>query len=171
MNDVPPPPTRVDPPLQADEATTLLAFLDFHRETLLWKVGGLTDEQLKAHAVPASNLTLLGLVRHMAEVERGWFAQISGLDATWIFCTEDNRDGDFDDIADADVQADLATYHAEVAKYRSALPGLPLDTVRHGRNGRDFSLRWILCHMIEEYARHNGHADLLRETIDGATGE
>ena len=171
MSDAPPPTSRVDPPLQGDEGSTLHAFLDFHRETLLWKIDGLTDEQLKLHAVPASNLTLLGLVRHMAEVERGWFADICGLDTTWIYCTEDNRDGDFDDVADADVQADLATYHAEVAKYRKALADLPLDTVKHGRRGRDFSLRWILCHMIEEYARHNGHADLLRETIDGATGE
>ena len=96
MSDAPKPQTRIEPPPKADERETLDAFLDYHRETLLWKIDGLTDEQLKLQAVPASNLTLLGLVRHMAEVERSWFAKISGLDNTWIYCTEDNPDGDFD---------------------------------------------------------------------------
>ncbi len=171
MSDEPAVDTRVRPPLQGDERETLEKFLDYHRDTLLRKVDGLTDEQLKRHSVAPSNLTLLGLVRHMAEVERGWFADLCGLDSTWIFCTEDNLDGDFDDVADADPEADLATYRAEVEKYRRAVAALPLDAVKHGRRDRDFSLRWILVHMIEEYARHNGHADLLREAIDGTVGE
>ena len=161
----------MDPPLQGDERETLEAFLDFHRDTLLWKIDGLTADELKRHSVTPSNLTLLGLVRHMAEVERGWFAAMCGLDESWIYCTEDDLDGDFDNVAAADAAADLALYQAEVAKYRAAARRLPLDAVKHGRRGRQFSLRWILVHMIEEYARHNGHADLLREAIDGATGE
>ncbi len=164
------PQNRIEPPTVGEERQLLEAWLDFHRQTLLWKCDGLTDEQLKTVAVPPSTLTLLGLVRHMAEVERGWFAAPLGLDETWIFCTEDNVDADFDDVAGADAAADLETFRREVATYREHAPRFSLDDVKHGRN-RDYSLRWIYLHMIEEYARHNGHADLLRESIDGATGD
>jgi uncharacterized damage-inducible protein DinB len=166
-----PPDNRIDPPLVADERPMLDAWLDYHRDTLLWKCEGLTDEQLRQAACPPSNLTMLGLVRHMAEVERGWFADLVGTDATWIFCTADDLDGDFDNVADADVAHDFAIFRSEVETYRRELPKFGLDATKTGRpRGRVFSLRWVMFHMIEEYARHNGHADLLREAIDGVTG-
>jgi uncharacterized damage-inducible protein DinB len=146
----------------------LQGWLDFHRETLFWKCDDLTDEQLRTASVAPSNLTLLGLVRHMAEVERGWFAPLVGTDKTWIYCTEDDLDGDFDNVADADVDDAFTTLRAEIDRYNADVAAYGLDDIRHGR--RDVSLRWIYAHMIEEYARHNGHADLLRESLDGTTG-
>jgi len=170
MPEQPPSANRVRTPLVADERTMLEAWLDFHRETLSWKCEGLSPEQLRLASSPPSNLTLIGLVRHMAEVERGWFAPVVGTDTTWIYCTEDDLDGDFDNVADADVDADLATWRAEIDRYNAALPDYSLDHLRKGRT-REYSLRWIYIHMIEEYARHNGHADFLREAIDGSTGD
>ncbi|MEU1285924.1 DinB family protein [Kitasatospora sp. NPDC005856] len=164
---------RVDPPMTADEAATLTAFLDYHRRTLALKCEGLTDDQLRLRSVPPSNLSLLGLVRHMAEVERYWFRSVLlGGDVSGHFWTEENEDADFDDVDTADVAADFATWRAEVEAARGAAAGLPLDTVgKRPRRGEPVTLRWILTHMVEEYARHNGHADLLRELIDGSTGE
>ncbi|MEV7186715.1 DinB family protein [Kitasatospora sp. NPDC093102] len=165
---------RVDPPMTADEAVTLTAFLDYHRSTLALKCEGLTDDQLRLRSVLPSNLSLLGLVRHMAEVEQYWFQSVLlGQEITaGHFWTKENEDGDFDDVDTADVAADFATWHAEVEAARRAAAGLPLDTVgRNLRRGEPVTLRWILTHMIEEYARHNGHADLLRELVDGSTGE
>ncbi|MFE4513523.1 DinB family protein [Kitasatospora sp. NPDC056783] len=165
---------RVDPPMVADEATTLTGFLDYHRDTLAQKCAGLTDDQLRLRSVPPSNLSLLGLVRHMAEVEQYWFQSVLlGQEIPeGHFWTEANEDGDFDDIDTADVAADFAVWRAEIEASRSAAAGLPLDTVgKKLRRGEPVTLRWILAHMVEEYARHNGHADLLRESVDGATGE
>lgn len=162
---------RPRPPNAGDERETLDGWLDFHRATLLWKCEGLTDDQLRLRSVPPSTLSLIGLVRHMAEVERGWFADHFGLDATRIYCTDDNPDADFDDAATADAAADLATFRSEVARYREAAKSFTLDSTETTAAGRQISLRWIYTHMIEEYARHNGHADLLRECIDGRTGD
>jgi hypothetical protein len=160
----------------ADERTMLESWLDFHRQTLLMKCAGLTGDQLKAAAVDPSNLTLLGLVRHMAEVERWWFRRnASGEDLSDIYCTAESPDGDFDDIARADPAADFATYEREIESARSAVAGRSLDDTfeRRHRDGTTatFDVRWVYIHMIEEYARHNGHADLLRERIDGVTGD
>ncbi|WP_030239091.1 DinB family protein [Streptomyces sp. NRRL S-350] len=165
---------RVDPPMAADEAATLTAFLDFHRSTLAVKCEGLSDDQLRLRSVPPSGLSLLGLVRHMAEVERYWFQEILlGKQFTaGHYWSEADPDGDFDNVGTADVAADFATWRAEIAAARRAADGLPLDTVgKRLRHGREVTLRWILAHMVEEYARHNGHADLLRESVDGETGE
>ncbi|MFD5436535.1 DinB family protein [Kitasatospora sp. NPDC127067] len=164
---------RVDPPMTADEAATLTAFLDYHRRTLALKCEGLTDDQLRLRSVPPSTLSLLGLVRHMAEVEQYWFRSVLlGGEIAGHFWTKEHEDADFDDVDTADVAADFATWRAEVEAARLAAAGLPLDTVaKNPRRGEPVTLRWILTHMIEEYARHNGHADLLRELIDGATGE
>jgi uncharacterized damage-inducible protein DinB len=164
---------RTDPPEHADERTSLDAFVDYHRQTLLWKCSGLPADQLKRHAVESSNLTLLGLVRHLAEVERSWFRRrFAGEDVDEIYCTEESPDADFDELDDADAEADLATYAAEVDLCRKAVAGRGLDeTFVHPRRGTQMSLRWVYLHLIEEYARHNGHADLIREAIDGATGE
>jgi uncharacterized damage-inducible protein DinB len=162
---------RVDPPRIADERAMYQAWLEFHRGTLLWKCAGLTDDQLKTAAVSPSSLTLLGLVRHMAEVERSWFrTRAAGLELQDLYCSDDDEDGDFDNVADAVVEQDLATYKAECLAADEAARELSLDHTFAGRRG-PISLRWVYVHMIEEYARHNGHADLLRERLDGATGD
>jgi hypothetical protein len=164
--------TRVDAPFVSDERHILAGYLDWHRQTLLFKCAGLTAGQLKTAAVEPSNLTLLGLVRHMAEVERWWFRRrAAGVEVGDLFCSEESEDGDFDDIETADPEADFATYLRECDLAREAVADLPLDhTFFHPRRGVRISLRWVYVHMIEEYARHNGHADLLRERIDGVTG-
>jgi uncharacterized damage-inducible protein DinB len=166
---------RTDPPIAAGERAMLEAWLDFHRDTLLIKCQGLTDDQLKAWSAPPSSLSLLGLVRHMTDVERNWFLRVlAEQDAPPIYYTPENQDGEFDDVAAADVAADLARYRAMVDRCRAVAAGYPdLDVIATGTRGGqpyEFSLRWIYMHMVEEYARHNGHADLLRERIDGATG-
>jgi uncharacterized damage-inducible protein DinB len=164
---------RTSEPTVGGERDILSGYLDWHRQTLLFKCAGLTGEQLKIAAVEPSNLTLLGLVRHMAEVERWWFRRrAAGVDIGDLFCTEESEDGDFDDIATADPEADFATFAAEIDLARAAVADLPLDhAFTHPRRAQELSLRWVYVHMIEEYARHNGHADLLRERIDGVTGD
>ena len=164
-----PPADRIDPPYVAGERPMLDAWLDYHRATLLWKCEGLDDDQLKRASCPPSDLTLIGLVRHMAEVERGWFRWIVGGDKTPFYCTDDDPDADIEGVEAADPAEDLAVFRAEVDELRSLLSGHDLDE-SWVEDGRQVSLRWIFVHMLEEYARHNGHADLLRERIDGATG-
>ncbi|WP_433205322.1 DinB family protein [Nocardia sp. CA-107356] len=163
--------TRTKPPLIADERTMLQSWLDLHRRTLLWKCARLEAEQLKRRCVAPSTLSLLGLVRHLAECERGWFRIATrGEPLYYLYCSEDNPNGDFDDIADADAAADLAALQAEIELADAAVADLPLEHVFTYR-ATEYSLRWVYVHMIEEYARHNGHADFLRERIDGATGD
>ncbi len=166
-----PPAHRTEPAFVTDERTMVDGWLDYHRETLLWKCDGLTGDQLKTASVPPSNMSLLGLVRHMSEVERGWFAEFFGTDQTWIYCTEDDLDADWDNVDDADADDDLATLRREIATYRQHAARFSLDDVLVDSRGRHLSLRWVYTHMIEEYARHNGHADLIREAVDGATGD
>jgi uncharacterized damage-inducible protein DinB len=168
-----PPVERADAPTVAGEREMVDAWLDFHRATLLGKCAGLTSEQLKQRAVPPSSMSLLGLVRHMAEVEQSWFQRrVAGRELPFIYCDVDNNpDGDFDDVDGADAVADLDRYRQEVDSARAVVQGRSLDdTFMHARMGVEMSVRWVYVHMIEEYARHNGHADLLRERIDGATG-
>jgi len=163
---------RVDEPKTGPERTLLEGWLDWHRQTLLSKVAGLTAEQLKLRSAEPSTLSLLGLVRHMAEVERGWFrARAAGQDLGEIYCTDDNPDGDLLDVADADAEADYATFLQEVELARKAAAGLSLEQEFATSRTPAISVRWAYLHMIEEYARHNGHADLLRERVDGATGD
>ena len=149
------------------------SWLDFHRATLLSKCDGLDDEQLRTRSVPPSSLTLLGLVRHMTEVEKHWFRNVlAGEGLPPVYWTESNEDGDFDDVDHADVAHDFAEFRGMLDECRRVAAGYAdLETVaKLQRRGHDVSLRWIYVHMIEEYARHNGHADLLRERIDGVTG-
>ena len=166
---------RPEPPLVAGERETLDAWLDFHRDTLLGKCSGLTAGQLRERAVPPSGLTLLGIVRHMTDVERWWFRiHAANRDMTFRYFTEDDLDADFDDLDSHDAAAVLAAFGEEVELSRAAVRGKSLDEVvpSHGDHPeRVRDIRWIYLHMIEEYARHNGHADLLRERIDGATGD
>jgi uncharacterized damage-inducible protein DinB len=160
------------PPV-AGEREMLEAWLEFHRQTLLAKCAGLTADQLKERAAAPSGLSLLGLVRHMAEVERGWFRRrVNGEDIDFQFSSEDDLDGEFDHVETADAERDFRAYQAEIEAARLAAAGHDLDeTFYHTHREVDMSVRWVYLHMIEEYARHNGHADLLRERIDGATGE
>jgi uncharacterized damage-inducible protein DinB len=147
----------------------LEGWLDWHRQTLLHKAAGLTADQLKTAAAGPSTLTILGLIRHMAEVERAWFRRrAAGQDIPMLYSTRPKADDDFN-VSDANAQEDYATFLAEIELARQAAANLPLEhefTMPHAT----ISLRWVYLHMIEEYARHNGHADLLRERIDGATG-
>ena len=147
------------------------AWLDFHRDTLALKCDGLTGAQLRQRAVPPSGLSLLGLVRHMAEVERQWFTMVLGGERIpFHYITDDNPDGEFDDLDGADVAEAFETWRSECADARERVGAVPSLDVTVIQDGREFSLRWIMIHMIEEYARHNGHADLLRERIDGTVG-
>ncbi|MFC0005850.1 DinB family protein [Micromonospora siamensis] len=167
---------RTTEPFGGDERPMLEGWLDYHRETLLLKCAGLTAEQLKTPSVEPSTLTLLGLVRHMANVERWWFRiRAAGQDLPGVYDDSQDPDADLNDYVDADPEADFAIFAAEVAAARAAVAGLPLDDVlrapRRDGTPEHRNLRWAYLHMIEEYARHNGHADLLRERIDGVTGD
>jgi uncharacterized damage-inducible protein DinB len=164
---------RPSPPRAAPEREMLEAWLDFHRITLERKCSGLAPEQLRRRAVPPSALSLLGLVRHMADVERAWFRRaLANEDAPPHYRSDNAPNGAFTNVDTADVAEAFATWRAECAQARTVvasfgdLDALGRDATRPGRP----SVRWVLVHMIEEYARHNGHADLLREVIDGAVG-
>lgn len=165
---------RVLPPTEAGERETLIAFLEFQRATLAVKCRGLTDDQLREQAVAPSNLSLLGLVRHMAEVERNWFRPVlRGEPMAGIFAPDRvDPEPAFRDVATADVAEAFRLWDEECAHARALTEAAASLEVSGDRDGRGtFSLRWILTHLIEEYARHNGHADLLRERIDGTTGQ
>ena len=158
-------------PRAVDERTTLLAFLEWQRATLSRKCKGLTPAQLRRRSVEPSSLSLLGLVRHLADVERGWFRRTLAMEAVPdIFASEADPDGDFNNIDDADPEEAFRAWRAECEQARRIVAARSLDDTGRNRAGTAVSLRWILVHMVEEYSRHNGHADLLRERIDGATG-
>lgn len=166
LADPPVPTTRV-----GTELTILRSWLDFHRQTLRWKVGGLTPQQAATASVDPSGLSLLGLVRHLTDCERWWFRVVGGgrSDLEELFPEEG------EDLLHATAEgafADLARFEEEVAAADSVLEGTDLDAqVSRPGTSTTSSMRWVLVHMVEEYARHNGHADLLRERIDGATGD
>jgi hypothetical protein len=171
---------RVDPPVAGDESTTLLAFLNYQRETLRWKCSGLDAAQLSTPLAPSS-LTLAGLVKHLAVVEAGllnltfaggvarpsWIAEIDPDRPDWSLTT----------AIGAEPEQLLAWFEESVEVSDGVIADAlassdGLDTLSEGHDdGERVSLRWILCHLLEEYARHNGHADLIRESIDGLTGD
>lgn len=159
----------------ADEMTTLMGFLRHQRAFLVRKASALSEEQTRIAACPPSDLTLLGLVRHAGEVERYWAKNaFAGNDVPSLYCgaqhPEGDRDGDFHPPPDATMAEALAVWRAEMADADVIYGDASLDDLE--RSGRAFyTLRWILVHLIEEYARHLGHADLIREAIDGETGE
>jgi hypothetical protein len=172
-----------DPELlaDADEAAVLHSFLEYYRSVFIRKAEGIDETQARL-TLPPSELTLLGLVRHMAEVERGWFRRrFADQEAPFLYCGDaadgGDPDGDFHP-ADTDTMADaLAALHAEIEFARTVSAGVPMDTLAAADPpwqriaGWRPSLRWIVVHMVEEYARHCGHADLLRQAVDGATGD
>jgi hypothetical protein len=162
---------RTLPPLEADERETLTAFLDAQRATLAIKCGGLADDQLRERAVPPSALSLLGLIRHMAEVERNWFRPLlGGEEMAGIYAPGLDWEMAWD-VGIADVGEAFCLWRAECDHARELVSAAPSLDCTGMRGGYRFTLRWVLTHMVEEYARHNGHADLLRERIDGQTGE
>jgi Protein of unknown function (DUF664) len=167
-------PSRTDPPAAGDERAVLYAFLDYQRDTLLIKCAGLTPEQLLVRSVPSSTLCLLGLVRHLTEVEFGWLhARFAGEPDVEIYGPGD-ADLEVTEADECSVADAFALYAQHLARSRQIAAEHELDELTaeaHPRTGERFSLRWIITHLIEEYARHNGHADLLRQAIDGAVGE
>ena len=165
---------RTDPPTTSDERTSLKCWLDYHRATLLFKCAGLAGDQLVLRPSPPSSLSLLGLVRHMAEVERSWFRRrfAGNAELGYLYCTDEFPDGDFDLTDAAGAEADFAAFDREVVLADEAAAHADLDdTFTHPVRHTVHDLRWVYAHMIEEYARHNGHADILREQLDGTTGD
>ncbi|MFE9659254.1 DUF664 domain-containing protein [Streptomyces sp. NPDC005955] len=164
--------TRPAPPSVGGERETLVAVLDWHRATFALKCAGLSPEQLSERAVPPSGLSLHGLVRHLAGVERWWFRiQFTGEDVPLLYYSDDDPDQDFDRL-DGDVEEAFAVWRRECEHSRqvtAAAASLDETGIRKG-TGEPVSLRRILVDLIAEYARHTGHADLLRERIDGSTG-
>jgi uncharacterized damage-inducible protein DinB len=158
-----------------DERDTLTEYLRAYRLTLELKCADLDAEQLARRSVPPSTLSLLGLVRHMAEVERSWFRRVmAGQDAPKLYCTDDNRDGDFDDArSDPTEVAQAWTAWRDEVDFAEQFTRVAADfsVVGTMRSGDEIQLREVLVHMLEEYARHCGHADLLRERIDGRVGQ
>lgn len=164
-------PRRREPSFVAAEREMLEAWLEFHRVTLLIKCEGLDDAGRKLRPVESSKLSLHGLVRHMAEVERNWFRRVLLRDreAPSIWYDRAIEDSELYPLDDADWDADLAAWQRECEASRQAAAAHDLDDTGI-RRGEPCSLRWIYAHMIEEYARHNGHADLIRELVDGSVG-
>ncbi|MGB3761779.1 MAG: DinB family protein [Ornithinimicrobium sp.] len=172
---------RPEPPLHASEIDTLTGFLDFQRATLEWRCRDLSDEQLRTALHPTS-MTLGGLLKHLALVEDDWFTANVGqqsMPEPWV-SVDWEADGDWEwHSATHDTGDDLrALWQRAVERSRAVVqsrlaedPAGALDRCSPASGGREVSMRWVLVHMIEEYARHNGHADLLRESIDGQTGE
>jgi uncharacterized damage-inducible protein DinB len=171
---------RPEPPLDGDETATLLGFLDYQRATLAWKCAGVDAAGLRA-TVAVSSMTLGGMLKHLAYVEQDWFSRwLHGRDRRPPWDTVDwsaDPDWDWHSAADDTPEQLFALWEDTVGRSRILVAealadgGLARPSRRAWPDGRAPSLRWILCHMIEEYARHNGHADLIRESVDGLTGE
>jgi uncharacterized damage-inducible protein DinB len=168
---------RIDPHLQADEQTTLVQFLDYHRATFLGKIEGLSQEQMNIALAP-SDLTLAGLTKHLALVEDSWFQErFVGVEVEpWASAPfDDDRDWEMHSASHDSPDDLVALYRAAIARSQATLSTVDsldvLSAVNDRQEGIPYSMRWILVHMIEETARHNGHADLIRQSIDGLTGE
>ena len=180
MTSDPAPDVRTDPPLAGEEAATLRGFLDYHRDTLRMKTAGLNHEQLNSH-LPPTSMTLAGLLKHLAVVESSWFSEyVAGGPLMPPFDTapwDEDRDWEWH-TAETDSADELRRMFDDAVARSDAITdavlqseGLDALSLKADRDGERFSLRWVLVHMLEEYARHNGHADLLRESIDGTAGE
>ena len=168
-------PQDQDPRMQGGqthgERENLVGYLEHYRQTLAMKCDGLTAEQLATRSVPPSNISLLGLVRHLARVEQSWFRRVieARMDIPRLFQDEDGG-FDFPEVDDDLVRASHALWQSEIAYAREVLERTDLDAVVDV-HGEPCEVRDIVVHMIEEYARHGGHADLVRECIDGRAGQ
>jgi uncharacterized damage-inducible protein DinB len=159
-----------DPPVDADEKTMLSAYLDWYRDAVLRKLEGLDTQAATRRLVPSST-TILGIVKHLAYVERGWFQGSFLGEPVQRLRTSDDPDAEFR-VESGDTVQDVADlYRREIERNREILAEAQLDDHARRPDRRDFSLRWIVVHMIEETARHAGHLDILREQTDGATGK
>ncbi|HET6209257.1 MAG TPA: DinB family protein [Jatrophihabitans sp.] len=159
-------------PRLADERSTLTGYLDWQRATFELKCRGVAGQRLSERTVPPSSMSLHGLLRHLSGVERYWFQQqFLRADVPMLYYTDEDPDQDFESL-DGDIEQAFAIWHAECARSREivAAAGSLADTGRFLQDDAEFSLRWLMLRMIAEYARHNGHADLLRERIDGTVG-
>jgi uncharacterized damage-inducible protein DinB len=166
-----PAPDPADGPMTGDDRPILEGYLNWQRATLLNICAGLTGEQLARRPIPSSNLSLLGLIRHLAKVERIWFRQrAAGLPVLPMYDPAGGKDADFNDAVAAEAEADIARLQEEWRQGDEAVAGLDFAGTFDAGGGDTFSVRMMYVHMIGEYARHNGHADLLREALDGATG-
>jgi uncharacterized damage-inducible protein DinB len=165
-------PARTYVVFSGDERTQLESWLDFYRGTLLFKCDGLTPDQLRERPIATSTMSLLGLLRHLTFVEQIWFeARFAGREVVEYYKLEDDREIDFRDLDSASVEEVLELYLTSVSTSRALAKDHELDEkAAKARHGIQFDLRWIYLHMIEEYARHCGHADLIRELVDGTTG-
>ncbi|MEV8542600.1 DinB family protein [Streptomyces sp. NPDC051572] len=161
---------RTVPAMTGAERPMLESWLGFHRATLELKCAGLDDAQVRLAAAAPSSLTLLGLVQHLAEVERTWFQRVFGLDVPTVYGTEDGYALE----PGRGMHEALAVWRREISHGQEHCAGLALDDLGRIPDGPmagvEVSLRWVLIHLVEEYARHNGHADILRESIDGVIG-
>jgi hypothetical protein len=163
-------PTRTRPPEAGTEREVLTGLLDFLRATVINKVAGLTDDQAFGSPVPPSTLSPAGVVKHLTGVERFWFSiDFAGADLEWPW-TEENQHGNFPLEPGDTLAAIVADYRAECARSRDVVAAAGLDDLARGE-GLSFNLRYALAHLVEETARHLGHLDLLRESIDGVVGE
>jgi Protein of unknown function (DUF664) len=160
---------RREPPADADERALLVGWLEFHRATLAHKCAGLSEEQLRSCPIPPSTLSLIGLVRHLTEIERLYIRHgFAGEEISPLqYVTDEEPDGDFDLLGD--VRGSLVAWHEHVAAARAHVAAAADLDARGVRSPE--TLRWVLAKVGQEYARHNGHADLLRQVLDGATGE
>jgi hypothetical protein len=166
-------PVRPGPLRSGPERDQLESWLAYCRTTLISKCAGLNIDQLKIRLIPTSSLTLLGLMRHMTIVEQVWFdARFAGHDSAVYYGSEDDGDADFNDLDSAPLSEVLDNFQSTCARSNELARGHDLsEMVASMPSGRELvDLRWIYIHMIEEYARHLGHADLLRESIDGEVG-
>jgi uncharacterized damage-inducible protein DinB len=157
------------PPI-GGEKESLHASLDRHRDAVMWKVDGLDDEQLRRQMTP-SGTSLLGLVKHLGSVEYGWFCETFGRETEPLPFREDDEDADLRIDADEKTADVLAFYGRARVAADQVIDELDVDSVGTAWFGDEVTLRWVLIHMIEETARHAGHMDILRELIDGASGD
>ena len=166
-----PTPSPADGPMTGDDRPILEGYLNYQRSTLLNICAGLTGEQLARRPIPSSNLSLLGLIRHLAKVERTWFRQRAARQPVPpMYDPARGKDADFNDAVAAEAETDIARLQEEWRLADQAAAGLDFDDTLDTGHGDTFSVRMMYVHLIGEYARHNGHADLLREAIDGVTG-
>lgn len=166
-----PTPSPVDGPVTGGDRPILEGYLSYQRATLLNICAGLTGEQLAQRPIPSSSLSLLGLVRHLAKVERIWFRQrAAGQDVPPTYPASAGKDADFDDAEASQAPADFGRLRSEWQSADDSVKQLDFGVTFDAGHGERWSLRMMYVHLIGEYARHNGHADLLREAIDGVTG-
>ena len=163
---------RPEPPMLGDERDQLNGFLDFLRATVVWKATGLTDEQARRSLLPSELTTVAGLVSHLTYVEQYWFGQVlDNQPDPWKERMAEDPDAEFRAALDLPIEQVIAEYEAECQRGRDVVAKLDLTDTGTTAKGQPVNVRWVLVHMIEETGRHAGHLDLLRELLDGSTGE